>query len=644
MSTELQEFLHGLTASEALKFVCLFLAQNDEPQPPHVELGFASQSEAFAKVGEKFQTKPRTIQNERDAFDKFTDSSRVGWDKPLPPRLIPVFEKYSGLSRGDMSRMSQNILSRNWSGDMSRLPDLLKIMKECIAAVEALDVSSPVKVRPDVWEKIVVEFGKKWDVTIVDETTMIAQNDKGQRNFISAQELPVAKAVVPYFRALNIYREVLDEFSQALGFGSRTNGVGKRFFSRLPAEDWVRILSQSNQVRDPLAVLTEILPDPVDLQRMEALLSDPSLSGGKKFDRSTDWMESGMKRIGNWISEASSGRVKLVKALYHIEDLDEAIAQSDPISLSLEPTALKMRERINGGLNFINYGAPGTGKSHKISEEAKKLGIVPTTTVFHPDVQNSDFVGTLKPVVTDGDVGYAFSPGPFLKAYVEAWSNPEKPVWFVIEELNRAPAAAVFGELFLLLDREADGSGKYQVDYPSLECEAWINAQIPETISDRPSKLKLPSNLTIAATLNSADQGVYPLDTAFRRRWTQNYVKLDYAQGPDKRVKFIDKDGTEQEIHWRLFVVSLNGVMESHGVREDRLLGPWFVNEHELEGGAIPGKVLVYLWDDLFRNHDKTVVFSHKGSTYGGLVDAIENGKSIFSPELLAALSDKVGL
>lgn len=307
-------------------------------------------------------------------------------------------------------------------------------------------------------------------------------------------------------------------------------------------------------------------------------------------------------------------------------------------------SALAMLSRLKGGTNFINYGAPGTGKSHKIDEDVKKLGASAITTVFHPDVQNGDFIGTLKPVVTAGDVGYAFSPGPFLKAYAEAWSHPEKQIWLVIEELNRAPAASVFGELFLLLDRTSDGTGKYDVDYPSLECEAWAAKNIPESISDRPSKLKLPSNLTIAATLNSADQGVYPLDTAFRRRWTQNYVKLDYQQGPDKLVKFIDKDGNEQEIHWRLFVQSLNGVMETHGIREDRLLGPWFVNEHELESGVIPGKVLVYLWEDLFRNHDKSIVFSHKGSTYGGLVDAMEKNKPIFSEALLTAMIDKIGM
>ena len=126
-------------------------------------------------------------------------------------------------------------------------------------------------------------------------------------------------------------------------------------------------MSSSEKVEDPLQTLQDRYPDPVDVQRMEALLSTPSLSGGKKFDRS-DWMESGMKKIGNWISEASSGRVKLVNALYKIADLEGAVEQdeaydtdeADPASIS------ELNEHLKGGRNIIFYGAPGTGKSHTL--------------------------------------------------------------------------------------------------------------------------------------------------------------------------------------------------------------------------------------------------------------------------------------
>ena len=121
MTADIQDSIDDLTASEAMKFICLFLAQNDDPQPPHVELGYTSQNEAFAEIGAIFETKPRTIQGERDAFDKFTDSPRAGWNKPLPPRLEKIFENYGDLSREDMRRMSQEILSKNWGKPMGSL-------------------------------------------------------------------------------------------------------------------------------------------------------------------------------------------------------------------------------------------------------------------------------------------------------------------------------------------------------------------------------------------------------------------------------------------------------------------------------------------------------------------------------------------
>jgi len=636
MTADLGDLVNSLTASEALKFVCLFLAQNDEPEAPHVELDFATQNEAFERVGEVFDTKPRTAQNERDAFDRFTNSSRAGWDKPLPPRLIPIFEQYGDLAREDMRHVSREILAKDWSKAMGVLPDLKVVRKDLKVRLAKYDVNAVLKIDPVLWEDIVHAYDvfRSDTVRVVGNHSLQVKTPERNHLSISGQEFRQVWACLPYARALMTYREVCNDLAKELGFKNRAEG--KKYFKKMP-----RPFMPSSEKQEVDDAIKRLFPNSTtDQDLLSKFVVDQDWSGVTKTLERNDWLSSAIESAGNWLREAASRRGSLTEALakdLSFETRLEAVLNAAKVGPA---ASTPVSVRIEGGINFVNYGAPGTGKSHKISEEARNLGIVPITTVFHPDVQNSDFVGTLKPVVTAGDVGYAFSPGPFLKAYVKAWRNPGHPVWFVIEELNRAPAAAVFGELFLLLDREGNGSGKYHVDYPSLECEAWVNENIPETITDRPDRLKLPSNLTIAATLNSADQGVYPLDTAFRRRWTQNYVKLDYTQGPDKVVKFVDKDGVEQEVDWREFVRSLNGVMESHGIREDRLLGPWFASEHELDSGAIPGKVLVYLWDDLFRNHDKSVVFSHKGSTYGGLVDAIENGKPIFSDALLTALTE----
>jgi len=292
-------------------------------------------------------------------------------------------------------------------------------------------------------------------------------------------------------------------------------------------------------------------------------------------------------------------------------------------------------KRIKGGFNRIYYGAPGTGKSHTINEKVGKNKKF--RTVFHPDVQNSDFLGTLKPVTTEtGDISYRFSPGAFAKAYVYAINQPQERVWLIIEELNRAPAAAVFGDLFLLLDRDKNGKGVYDVDCPSEEASEWI----ADKTGDMSGTLELPSNLAIVATMNSADQGVYPLDTAFRRRWRQTYIKLAYDKTHITPLIISGADGTPLTITWADFVKTINThLIDELGIAEDRLMGQWFVKEEEIKKGRVPGKVMLYLWDDLLRNLDRGMVFNtEKCRTYGELNAALKKGKPVFSTNLLNKL------
>ena len=193
-------------------------------------------------------------------------------------------------------------------------------------------------------------------------------------------------------------------------------------------------------------------------------------------------------------------------------------------------------EAVTGAENLIFYGAPGTGKTHAVNERIGDRHCI--RTVFHPDLQNGDFVGALKPVTRDGNVTYEFSPGPFAHALKEAIIRPNEEVFLVIEELNRAPAAAVFGDLFLLLDRNATGLGRYDADFPTDEFRAWLCAACGQDIE----KLRLPANLWLIATMNSADQGVFPLDTAFRRRWMQHYINIDYANSPGGSFNIVIAD------------------------------------------------------------------------------------------------------
>lgn len=293
-------------------------------------------------------------------------------------------------------------------------------------------------------------------------------------------------------------------------------------------------------------------------------------------------------------------------------------------------------KRLKGGFNRIYYGAPGTGKSRRIN---KKVGSdTKFRTVFHPDVQNSDFLGTLKPVTnSSGEITYRFSPGPFARAYAYALNHPQEKVWLIIEELNRAPAAAVFGDLFLLLDRDKQGAGEYDVDCPSEEAAKWIANET----GDMSGTLQLPSNLSIVATMNSADQGVYPLDTAFRRRWRQSYIKLDYDSAHETEITIVVDSKSSFTLKWGDLVKGINThLIDELGIAEDRLMGPWFAKPNEMKKGKIPNKVLLYLWDDLLRNLDRSVIFdTSKCRTYGELNSAHIDKQPILSAALLDKLS-----
>src|SRR5699024_4418187 len=180
--------------------------------------------------------------------------------------------------------------------------------------------------------------------------------------------------------------------------------------------------------------------------------------------------------------------------------------------------------------NRIIYGAPGTGKSFKLDEEKDSEEFEKYKRVtFHPSYYYSNFVGTYKPISDQKDpskIYYNFVPGPFIELLVEALNNKNKNYLLIIEEINRAEVTSVFGDLFQLLDREK-GVSKYKIDI-SFDLKNYLSSTLDN--SDDLEQLYLPSNLYIWATMNSADQGVFPLDTAFKRRWNFEYMGIDRSE------------------------------------------------------------------------------------------------------------------
>lgn len=280
-------------------------------------------------------------------------------------------------------------------------------------------------------------------------------------------------------------------------------------------------------------------------------------------------------------------------------------------------------------LNRIVFGAPGTGKSFRLEEERKTIlrenpdnpkqhiGDYERVT-FHPDYTYSQFVGTYKPVSEGRDIYYKFVPGPFMRVYVKAIKNgietaesgnPE-PFVLLIEEINRAPVSAVFGDVFQLLDRDDNGISQYEI-----EASEDIRRYLADELGGDPNdyqKIKIPDNMFIWASMNSADQGVFPMDTAFKRRWDFTYIGVNDNEDKIKGKYVIIGSAKRQRVEWNSLRRAINNFLARNKINEDKQLGPFFLSKNivapegseidsEKFNDAFTNKVIMYLFEDAAR-------------------------------------------
>jgi len=283
------------------------------------------------------------------------------------------------------------------------------------------------------------------------------------------------------------------------------------------------------------------------------------------------------------------------------------------------------------GENIIFYGAPGVGKSHKIEEQLSTQHVI--RTVFHPDSQYSDFVGCLKPKMSEGNIVYEFRSGPFTLALVSATQITEH-VFLVVEEINRASAAAVFGELFQLLDRDNSGTSRYAITLSDPDMIEYLNTHAAGLLNG--NELRIPGNLSLYATMNSSDQAVMPMDTAFKRRWKFEYVPVDFSSCPTGLIPIPTEKNGVIKVEWSDFALIINQALEAESIPEDRLLGPWFLSPAELldedsSFNSLKGKLLLYLWDDVLRHGEKNIIFSDSILTFGRLITNLTKNRLVFN-------------
>lgn len=328
-----------------------------------------------------------------------------------------------------------------------------------------------------------------------------------------------------------------------------------------------------------------------------------------------------------------AGRIHNSLEIAHVEI--DATERNDAENLS---TA----DSIDKPHNLIFFGAPGTGKSYELSRLAEESFSEERTSrvTFYPDYTYSQFVGCFKPMTRTvkgepekTEITYQYVPGPFLQTCINAVAHPEQNHLLIVEEINRANPAAVFGDIFQLLDRRADGCSEYAVSVSDEMQQALEKEGLPT------NKLAIPANMYIWATMNSADQGVFPMDTAFKRRWDFRYMGID--EGEDavvggKRLKDIVVPCGKRSVRWNDLRKAINDFMMSDDLKinEDKLLGPFFVAPSALTPERFPGvfkdKVLLYLYEDAGKPHRKKM-FRKELRTYAEICAAFdEQGEGIF--------------
>ncbi len=327
--------------------------------------------------------------------------------------------------------------------------------------------------------------------------------------------------------------------------------------------------------------------------------------------------------------------------------------------------------------NRIVFGAPGTGKSYRLGLDKEVFGENFERVTFHPNYSYAQFVGTYKPTPIKGKnddgedietITYKYVPGPFMRTYVKAIKGLEymepQSYLLLIEEINRANMAAVFGDVFQLLDRK-DGKSEYEIEtsedirtYLALELFNKDYSDCTDEEKQSCNKMEIPSNMYIWATMNSADQGVFPMDTAFKRRWDFEYIGInENSDGISNIIVKLGRGDKQVDVNWNKLRTAINNKLSKvHNVNEDKLLGPYFLSKEVIaveEGtdfvkdnerfiDAFKSKVIMYLYEDAAKPDKHKVFEGCESSTYSSVCEAFEDiGIEIFGNDIKKIVLDE---
>lgn len=373
----------------------------------------------------------------------------------------------------------------------------------------------------------------------------------------------------------------------------------------------------------------------------------------------------------------------LEKIIKHTPDIVDILNDNNPLTSA----KFNLNRSSFTPTQIIYYGVPGCGKSYEVNKvinaELDKYGVTDkeyhkVRCVFHPEYCNADFVGQIYPYVKpdNGGVEYRFKPGPFAEIVRRAYRNPAEPFFLVIEEINRGNAAAIFGEMFQLLDRIRPEDGPEELS-GNIYDTGWssygvtnidVNAYIRQKSTDNPEKIeyddsvpygdkikfinntavRLPPNLSIYATMNTNDQNVFTMDNAFQRRFKSKMIRNVLDENSAQYKTEIDDTG----VCWGNFREWINEkiLLPQTAVlkADDKCLGGWFITGEKINGvdkikkEDFAEKVLKYLWDDVFKRNKSGEIFvkDNKVNSLSDLIDAFETSVGFESFEKIFKMND----
>lgn len=300
-------------------------------------------------------------------------------------------------------------------------------------------------------------------------------------------------------------------------------------------------------------------------------------------------------------------------------------------------------------LQLIYYGAPGTGKSYAV-DNLEEIRLAPQEqifrTTFHPEYTYSDFTGQLLPVVKNDIITYDYQRGVFTNALRQAYKDNSKPVYLIIEEMSRGNVAAIFGDIFQLLDRNDKNVSRYPIR------NSLIAKEIPQ-LDDDDELIMLPANFNILGTVNTSDQNVFVMDTAFKRRFDWKYIPTDPVINADGSVYnrddvdiIINSDTGDIKTSWHIFYMKLNNFITDRkkglGLGEDKQIGQFFIQfsksmSEDVIQEKFQNKLMQYLWDDvesaIYGNSVR--LFKEDITNYSDLYRKLKDRVQVFSDSFL---------